>query len=178
MLDTETYTLDTAIDDLDERIDDYDEAIEATDEETDEYQMLQDRRDTLSYRRNGLIWQRDEAGWGGDAVIKIGAPAAGEEALMDREVPEAAGEKERRLWYVATATVEAPHDTDSISDAFDDVANCHSGYIRWAEAQANGLGVAGNATTSSTSSTATEDSATSTDEPASTTSSSSGSPTE
>ena len=86
---------------------------------------------------------------------------------MHREIPDDAGPKERRLWYVAAVTEAAPYVADDLSETFANVASLHPAFVEWVEGRSNALGVAGNR--SSTSSTVSESSGTSTPTPDSTT---------
>lgn len=185
MLKTETWTLDEAITDVETSIDEIETERERHDEDSDRYASLTNRRNRLAYYRNGLLWQRDEEDWGSDAVLELGAMTAGEKAMMHRDIPETAQSEERRLWFVAACTAAGPYHTDDdLPATFRALAACHDGFVSWAEAQINGLGLAssgpaaeaGEGNRSGTSSEATEDSATSTKPSDSTTSSSSDSP--
>jgi len=168
MLTTESYDLNTEIEELDDQIEALEAEQESYDESTDEYDALDDRIDILTHLRTGLYWQRDEEDWGG-ATITFGALTAGEEAVMHRAMPANATRQERRLWFVAASTVAAPYGvsrnpddpeplTESIvEENFAAVAGdgIHGGFVQWAEAKANSLGVPGglgNATNSEMSS--------------------------
>lgn len=194
MLTTETYDVDDAIAELDDRIAELEEEREDWDSASDEYAAIKSREDRLSYLRDGLRWQRDEEGWG-DATVELGALTAGEEAIMHRAMPADPNRNERRLWFVAAATVDAPYgvrrDPDdepltesTIEENFAALAGqgIHSGFVKWAESKANSLGMpgggSGNATSSAESSPATPTSETSTTGPDSTTTSSSDSHTD
>lgn len=180
MLQTETYALGDEIETLNAQIADLQDDLDGLEEGTDAYRATADRKSRLQYFKNGLVWQRDEADWGDGAEITLGALNALEEAEMDRHVPDHAGQKERRLWFVAASTVSAPNvdEGDGIETAFA-ALDVHPGYALWVEAKTNSLGVpdaVGNG--SSTSSRATEASATSTAAPNGTTTSSSDSHTD
>lgn len=177
MLKTETYTLDDAHGELTDRVETLEDSLEDLEKGSDKYKVIKSRRDRVSYLERGLRWQRDEEDWG-DAEIELGAMTAGEEAMMHRDVPDNAGAEERRLWFVAASTIDAPFVGDDLEETFADLAGCHPAFVEWVEAKVNGLGIpseTGNG--SSTSSKETEASASSTDEPDSTTTSSSDSST-
>jgi len=194
MLTTETVVIDDAIAELGDRIDDLADDRETRNPASDEYAAIKDREDRLSYLRDGLRWQRDEEGWGGDATVTLGALTAGEEAIMHRAMSANPNRNERRLWFVAAATVDAPYgasrDPDeepltesTIEETFAALAGqgIHSGFVKWAESKANALatpGGPGNGDRSAESSQATTASATSTTGPDSTTTSSSDSRTD
>ena len=165
MLTTETTMLGEANDSLNEHIEALQEHLDDLDPSTDEATAVSNQRDRLQYLRRGVEWQADE--WGEDVEVTIGALTAGEEAMMHREIPDDAGEKERRLWYVAAASEAGPYVEDDLSDTFANVADLHPAFVEWVEGTSNALGVAGNR--SSTSSTASETSGTSTPTPDSTT---------
>ena len=165
MLASETDTLGEALDSLDEQIDALEEYLADLDDDTDDAEAVRAQRNRLQYLRQGVEWQADE--WGADAEVTLGALTAGEEAMMHREIPADASEKERRLWYVAAATEAAPYVESELSETFANVAGLHPAFAEWVEARSNALGVAGNR--SSTSSTASESSGTSTTTPDSTT---------
>jgi hypothetical protein len=165
MLASETTTLAEALASLDDHIDTLEEHLEELNENTDDAAAVNSQRNRLQYFRRGVEWQADE--WGEDAEVTIGALTAGEEAMMHREIPDDAGEKERRLWYVAAASETAPYVEDELSETFANVASLHPAFVEWVEGRSNALGVAGNR--SSTSSAASESSGTSTPTPDSTT---------
>lgn len=165
MLASETNTLAEAQTSLTEGIDALADRLDDLDSSTEEYDATAAQRDRLQYLRDGVEWQAEE--WGSDAEVTVGALTAGEEAMMHREIPDSAGERERRLWYVAAATESAPYVADDLSDTFHNVSDLHPAFVAWVEARSNALGVAGNR--SSTSSTASENSGTSTPKPDSTT---------
>ncbi|GAA1280102.1 hypothetical protein GCM10009646_78860 [Streptomyces aureus] len=143
MLTTHTYTLGDSIGELDDQIDALNEVLEELDSTTEDYAYTQRRRNRLRYYKDGLEWQRDEEGWSPDAEIELGAMTAAEEALMHREMSSNAEKKERRLWYVAASTVEAPYADSDLSETFSDLGQCHPAFVDWAEAKANALGVPG-----------------------------------
>jgi len=165
MLASETHTLDEARASLSEQIGTLEDRLADLDPGTDEAEAVSAQRDRLQYLRDGVEWQADE--WGDDAKVEVGALTAGEEAMMHREIPEEAGERERRLWYVAAATEHAPYVGADLEDTFANVADLHPAFVAWVEARSNALGVAGNR--SSTSSTENGSSGTSTPTPDSTT---------
>ncbi|OYR53597.1 hypothetical protein DJ73_07245 [Halorubrum sp. Ea1] len=165
MLASETTTLAEALDELDEHIGALEGHLEELDEGTEEADAVSDQRDRLKYLRRGVEWQADE--WGEDTEVTVGALTAGEEAMMHREIPDDAGEKERRLWYAAAASEVAPYVEGELSETFANIAGLHPAFVEWVEGRSNALGVAGNR--SSTSSTASESSGTSTPTPDSTT---------
>ena len=165
MLASETTTLTEALDSLDEQIESLEELLVEYEDDTDEAQAVRDQQNRLTYLKRGVEWQADE--WGDDAEVTVGALTAGEEAMMHREIPDGAGAKERRLWYVAAATETAPYVADELSETFANVADLHPAFVEWVEARSNALGVAGNR--SSTSSMGSASSGTSTPTPDSTT---------
>ncbi|RQG93728.1 hypothetical protein [Natrarchaeobius oligotrophus] len=166
MLTTETYVLEDAIDELKDHIATLDEALDELDSSTSEYERTESQKDRLAYFKNGLQWQRDEEGWSPGAEIELGAMTASEEAMMHRERPSTAEKDERRLWWVAASTVDAPYVGDDLAETFRNLGQCHPGFPKWAEAKANALGVPGapgnssegetNSTTSSSSDSPTE----------------------
>ena len=165
MLASETNTLAEALDSLDAQIQSLEELLVEYEGDTDEAQAVRDQQSRLEYLKRGVEWQADE--WGDEAAVEVGALTAGEEAMMHREIPDDAGQKERRLWYVAAATEAAPYVADDLSETFANVASLHPAFVEWVEGTSNALGVAGNR--SSTSSTVSEPSETSTATPDSTT---------
>lgn len=169
MLTTQTITIGEARTELTEGIDAIDDALAALDEDTDEAAALRDRQDRLTYWRNGLDWQTSEGEWDADTELTVGAMTAGEEAMMNREVPAQAGSDERRLWYVAASVKSAPFVGDELPDTFANVADLHPAVVKWLEAKANSLGTASDeGNRSSKSSPATDSEATSTPRPDST----------
>jgi len=167
---TLSTTVDEAIADVRERLGDIEEKLEGLDAGTDRTQALQQQRATLQFRANGLLWMRDEEGWGGDARLELGAPTAGEQALMSREVPADAGASERTLWFVAAGTETAPYVGEGMEETFEGLVDVHQGFVAWAEARLNDLATPGNAIRrSSTSSQATPAETPSTSEDTSTT---------
>ena len=165
MLASETNTLAEALDSLDAQIESLEELLVEYDDDTEEAQAVRDQQSRLEYLKRGVEWQADE--WGDEAAVEVGALTAGEEAMMHREIPDDAGEKERRLWYVAAASEAGPYVEAELSETFANVAGLHPAFAEWVEGRSNALGVAGNR--SSTSSTASESSGTSTPTPDSTT---------
>lgn len=165
MLDSETLTLESALDALDDTIAALDEHLDDLDGDTDDAAAVRSQRNRVQYFRRGVEWQADE--WGADTEVTVGALTAGEEAMMHREIPDDAGDKERRLWYVAAATEAAPYAEADLEDTFANVASLHPAFVEWVEGKSNALGVAGNR--SSTSSTGSETLRTSTPTPDSTT---------
>jgi hypothetical protein len=161
VLASETNTLAEARASLTDQIDALAGRLNDLDASTDEAEATAAQRDRLQYLRDGVEWQAEE--WGSDAEVTVGALTAGEEAMMHREIPETAGERERRLWYVAAATERAPYVGDGLADTFANVSDLHPAFVAWVEARSNALGVAGNR--SSTSSAASENSGTSTPTP-------------
>jgi len=161
VLASETNTLAEARASLTDQIDALEDRLNDLDSSTDEAEATAAQRDRLQYLRDGVEWQAEE--WGADAEVTVGALTAGEEAMMHREIPETAGERERRLWYVAAATERAPYVGDDLADTFANVSGLHPAFVAWVEARSNALGVAGNR--SSTSSAASENSGTSTPTP-------------
>lgn len=142
MLESETTTLADAEADLEEEIAAVDDELADLPDDSAEADALEGRRDRLKYLKNGIEYHADE--WGADAEVTVGALTAGEEAMMDRERPDHAGDKERRLWYVAAATDDAPYVGDDLSETFANVADLHPAFVAWVEARSNALGVAGN----------------------------------
>ncbi|CAL92483.1 hypothetical protein BJ1_gp61 [Halorubrum virus BJ1] len=165
MLASETTTLAEAQASLEEHIDALADSLTDLDASTDEYDAVASQRDRLQYLHDGVEWQAEE--WGDDAEVTVGALTAGEEAMMHREIPDGAGERERRLWYVAAASDSGPYVGDDLSATFANVSDLHPAFVAWVEARSNALGVAGNR--SSTSSTESASSGTSTPTPDSTT---------
>jgi hypothetical protein len=165
MLASETTTLEEAIASIDEHVDALEDHLEELDDDTDDAKAVGSQRDRLQYLRRGVEWQADE--WGAETEVTVGALTAGEEAMMHREIPDDAGEKERRLWYVAAASEAGPYVEAELSETFANVAGLHPAFVEWVEGRSNALGVAGNR--SSTSSTATDAPTTSTPTPDSTT---------
>lgn len=165
MLTSETTTLAEAEDSLDDDLDALREERKDLADGTDQADAVDQRINRLEYLREGVRWHLDE--WGEETEITVGALTAGEEAMMDRERPDDAGAKERRLWYVAAATEAAPYVGADLAETFANVADLHPAFVAWVEGKSNSLGVAGNR--SSTSSTASETSGTSTQQPDSTT---------
>lgn len=143
MLTTDTYELQASIDELDDHIGRLEDSLEGLEAGTEEYNHVQNRIDRLSYFRDGLVWQRDEEGWDEDVEIELGALTAAEEAKMHREMTTDAERKERRLWYVAACTVDAPYASADLSETFTALGQCHPAFADWAEAKANALGVPG-----------------------------------
>jgi len=179
MLATESRTLDEAVGRVETDIEALENELDDMDPSTDQHQAVQSRIDRLRYYANGLQWQRDEAGWGGDAVVEMGSLTAGEKAMMHREAPDSAERHEMVMWYVAASTAEAPYADDDLSDTFAALADCHPGFVEWAEATTNALGVPGaEGNGSAPSSTARKTSETPREEPDSPTSSPSASHTD
>lgn len=165
----ETLTVDEAIEELDEQIDEYADEVEALDSDSERAKGLRSVRNTLKHYRTGLVWQRDTVGWGGDTELTFGPPTAGEDALMDREMPDNPGDKERRLWWVAGGTVDAPYHDDDLVTCFANVGETHPGFVKWAEAKLNGLATPWESETgnrSSSTSSESDNTAASTTEPA------------
>lgn len=174
MLTTDTFTVADARAELSDTIDEIDAALADADEETDEgaaeAATLRAQRSTLDAWRNGLAWQVHEADWSDDTELTLGALTAGEEALMAREMPEAADADERRLWYVAAATETGPYVDDDLEATFQNVAGLPPGVVKYLEARANSLGIVGDeGNASSKSSPATDSEAPSPQPPDSTT---------
>lgn len=142
MLASYQTTVDEAIADLEERREGIEDRLDDLDPDTDRAEALEAISDRLGAFLDGLRWQRDEAGWGGDATLEFGAPDAQELAQMEEEMPDDAGTSQRRLWYVAAATVEAPYAEDDLEATFRNLS-VHDGFARWAEAQAYDLSVPG-----------------------------------
>ena len=165
MLASETNTLAEASESLEAQIESLEELLVEYEDDTDEAQAVRERQSRLEYLKRGVEWQIDE--WDADTEVTVGALTAGEEAMMHREIPDDAGPKERRLWYVAAATEAAPYVAGELGETFANVADLHPAFVEWVEARSNALGVAGNR--SSTSSTVSEPSETSTPTPDSTT---------
>ena len=165
MLASETTTLEEAIASIDEHVDALEDHLKELDNDTDDAKAVRSQRDRLQYLCRGVEWQADE--WGEETEVTVGALTAGEEAIMHREIPGDAGEKERRLWYVAAASEAGPYVEAELSETFANVAGLHPAFVEWVEGRSNALGVAGNR--SSTSSTATDAPTTSTPAPDSTT---------
>jgi len=145
-LQTETITVDDALAEIDEQIKEIGDTLADLKPGTDRYEALLDRSDTLEYRANGLIWMRDEAGWG-DFEVELGALSAGEKAKMHRQANSNASTEEMKLWWVAAGSEVGPHVADSLSQTFETLAaDCHDGFVQWAEAKINELSTPGNAT--------------------------------
>ncbi len=158
MLTTEEFTVGDAIDELDDQIEAIEEARADYEPGTSEYETLTARTDRLSHWREGLNWHVAEGDWGRETTLEIGAMSAGEEAMMHRDISSNSEEAERRLWFVAASTVEAPFVGDDRSETFQQLsADVHPGAAKYLEAKANSLGIASDeGNESRTSSTATE----------------------
>lgn len=145
-LDTTTYTIAEALDEIDDQIDEISETLVDLTAGTDRYEALVDRAQSLEYRADGLTWMRDEGEWGEDAEITLGALTAGERAKMERQITDGASVAERRLWFVAAGTEEAPYAGGDLAATFENLVDVHDGYLQWGEAQLNELSTPGNAT--------------------------------
>jgi len=144
---TEETTVGDAIETVREYIDAIDGELSGDDLDTDtDYATaLREQRGNLQYYLTGLVWVRDEADWGADANLVLGAPTAGEQALMDRERPQDAGRAERRLWFVAAGLQEAPcHHDDDVAETFAGLTSLHAGFVHWCESQLDALATPGN----------------------------------
>lgn len=142
MLTTKTLTVNDARTELSDGIEALEDALDELEEDTDQAAALRDRKETLTYWRNGLDWQTSEGEWTADTELTVGAMTAGEEAMMNREVPEQAGKDERRLWYVAASVEEAPFVEEELEQTFANVADLHPAVVKWFEAKSNSLGTA------------------------------------
>jgi len=143
---TEETTVGDAIATVREYIDAIDAELDGDDLDTgtDYAQALRQQRGNLQYYLTGLVWVRDEGGWGAEATIKLGAPTAAEDALMDRHRPDNAGQNERRLWFVAAGIKEAPCHREKIDATFHELGQLHTGFVRWCESQLDSLATPGN----------------------------------
>jgi len=137
MLDTTSTTIQDAIDDLDGTIEE--RASDMADLDASTPHFAAHVRSAGDYQQMiyGLEWARDE--WGEEAEVVVGAPTAGEEALMHEEAADDASQERMRLWFAAAATEAAPWEEATLTQTFQELATVHGGLIDWIEWQANTL---------------------------------------
>jgi hypothetical protein len=138
MLDTTQTTLADAIEELDGTIEERAAEMAELDPSTQDF--LARARTANDYQQMvyGLEWARDK--WGPDAEVAVGAPTAGEQALMHEQSQDHAGEERMRLWFAAAATEDAPWAESGLKPTFENIADVHGGLIDWIEWKANSLG--------------------------------------
>ena len=132
-------TIDEALADVGRRLAEVDGKLDSLEPGTDRHDALQQVKDRLTRYQIGLEWQRDEAGWGGDCELVIGPLTAGEQALLDREMPDSPGTAEYRIWQVAAATETGPYVADDVETTFTALADAHPAFVEWASAKVNDL---------------------------------------
>jgi hypothetical protein len=138
MLATTETTIQEAIDELDGTIEERASDMAGLDADGDAFAAHVRTANDYQQMIYGLEWARDE--WGPDAEVVVGAPTAGEQALMHEKSQDHAGEERMRLWFAATATEDAPWAESGLKATFQNIVDVHGGLIDWVEWKANSLG--------------------------------------